>query len=55
VESLLELTAKCCDLPALGLMGRVEFLVQERGKLIPDGPDSEQGFELSSLQATLSN
>lgn len=49
------MTAKYCDLPALGLMARVEFLIHERGKHIPDGPDSEQGLELGSLQTMLSN
>lgn len=52
---MLELSAKCCDLPALGLMVRVELLIQERGKYIPDGLESEQGLELSSLWTTVSD
>lgn len=52
---MLELKAKRCDLPALGLMARAEFLMQERAKHIPDGHVSQQGPQLSSLQAVLSD
>lgn len=52
---MLELKAKRCDLPALGLMARAEFLMQERAKHIPDGHSSHQGPQQSSLQAVLSD
>lgn len=52
---MLELKAKHCDLPALGLMARAEFLMQERAKHIPDGHSSHQGPQQSSLQAMLSD